>query len=136
MHILAFSALHMAHAAHPGTFKIFGWNAPELLGQVLHWIARLFKVLAIGFSFLLLFTLGFTSTGGWRLIQMLFLIAIGLIGLPSITPKIQQWLGNITKGAAIGSTGASIWIVVILSVILALTIFSTIIRNPAQSGEV
>lgn len=129
MHILTLAA------AHPGGFKILGHQVPELLGQVLHWIARLFKILTIGIAFLLLFLRGFTSTGAWRLFQMIFLVIIGLIGIPSISPKIQQEIGSFTKGSAVGSTGASIWIVVILSAIFALTLFSTVIRNPAMSGE-
>lgn len=132
-HILALQALHAAH--HPG-FKIFGhWQVPQLLGEVLHWIARLFKILTIVFSFIFLFLRGFTSTGAWRLFQMIFLIIIGLVGIPSISPKVQQWTATITKGSAVGSTGASIGIVVTLLAIFVLVVFSTIIRNPAMSGE-
>lgn len=130
-HILA---LHAAHAAKPA-FNILGWKAPELLGQILHWIARLFKLLTIIFSFIFLFLRGFTSTGAWRLLQMLFLVVIGLVGIPSISPKVQHWTAMVTQGSAVGSTGASIGIVITLSVIFGLTIFSTLIRNPAMSGE-
>lgn len=135
MHVFALHALLSVH--HPAPFKLFGqWQVPELLGQFLHWIARGAKVLMIIFTLLFLFLRGFTSTGAWRLIQMSFILIIGLVGIPSIFPKLQHWTATLTEGAAVGSTGASIGILITLGVILALTIFSTIIRNPAQSGEV
>lgn len=135
MHVLVLHA--MLSVRHPAPFKLFGqWQVPELLGQVLHWIARLAKVLMIIFTLLFLFLRGFTSTGPWRLVQMLFILVIGLVGVPSIFPKLQHWTASLTKGAAVGSTGASIGVLLTLGVILALTIFSTIIRNPSQSGEV
>lgn len=138
MHVLALHALLSVrhHTIHPGIFKIFGWTTPTLLGQVLHQIARWIKIIAVVISFGLLYVRGFTATNAWKLIQMLFLVAIGLIIIPSISPDIQKWVGTITKGATVGATGASWWVLITVLVVFGLTIFSTIIRNPAESGEV
>jgi hypothetical protein len=127
-HILA---LHAVHAAGPGVFKVFGYKVPALLGQLFHWCAKLFKILSVALILLLMYLQG--KVGLW---QMAFILIIGAVAIPSWTPKISHYTTDITHGSAVGSTGASAGIVILLSAMLVVTFFLTIVKRRGDDEEV
>lgn len=129
MHILALAAAH--GAAHPGVFKVLGYKVPALLGEVFHWCAKLFKILAVVIILGLLYLQGKVG-----LLQMVTLLLIGMVAIPSWTPKISHYTSDVTHGSAVGSTGASAGIVILLSVLLVLTFWLTIFRRRGAEEEV
>ena len=122
MHVLA---VMLAHAAPPpGVFKVFGYKIPTLLGELFHIIARFFKVVAVVIVLGLLYLQG--KVGLW---QMLFCILIGMIAIPSWSPRVSKFTASINHGSAVGSTGASAGIVILLAAMLIITFYMTIVRR-------
>jgi hypothetical protein len=121
-------ALQMvAHVTiHPGVFKVFGfWTTPTLLGQVLHAIAVYFKYIAVAIILLLLWWKGKVEV--WKI---LFILAIGMVAIPSWSPKVAHYTSDVTKGSAVGSTGASAGLVIFLLILLGFTIYRMLIKRP------
>lgn len=120
-------------ASPPGPFLILGNHVPVLLGEILHWLARGFKILSVLAILLLLLLKGFGSPAA-RLIQVLIVLIIGMVAIPSFAPKVAQYTADITKGSAVGSTGASAGMVILLTALFAITFWMTILRR-AGGGE-
>jgi hypothetical protein len=110
-HVLAMQLL--AHPVPPpGIFKVFGFKMPTLLGEILHWAARLFRILvAIAVAVVL------KVKGKVEYWKMLIIGLIAMVDVPSFSPKISQWTNDVTHGAAVGSTGASAGMIFFLAAI-------------------
>jgi hypothetical protein len=121
-------------AAAPGPFLILGNHVPVLLGEILHWLARGFKILSVLAIILLLLLKGFFGSPLVRILQMLTLLIIGAVAIPSFAPRLAQYTSDITKGSAVGSTGASAGMVILLTALFAITFYMTILRR-AGGGE-
>lgn len=126
---------HIILAQAPGHFLILGNKVPVLLGEILHWLARGFKILSVLAILLLLLLKGFFGSGGARLIQIITILIIGMVAIPSFAPKISQYTADITRGSAVGSTGASAGMVILLTALFIITFYMTILRRSGGGEE-
>jgi hypothetical protein len=130
-HILALQLLGHAHVVPaPGVFRVLGFKVPTLLGQVLHWAARLFRIL-MAIAILLLLKL----KGKVEYWKMLVIGLIAMVDIPSFSPKISQYTTDVTHGTAVGSTGASAGMVVFLVVLGLVVFYRMVIKPPVVMEE-
>jgi general stress protein CsbA len=131
-HILAAALVAHPHVLvpPPGVFKIAGHRIPTLIGQVFHAIAVYFKYIAVILILLLLWWKGKVEL--WK---EFFLVMIGLVGVPSLSPRVSHYTSDITSGSAVGSTGASAGMVIFLLVLLAFTVYRMLFKRPVIIEE-
>jgi len=129
MHIL--TALISNPPPGPGVFKVGGHAVPSALGQVLHWIAKLFVIIAM---VLIVIILKFRErTPLW---QMVVLLIIGAVALPHTSQKIAQGVSTVTSGSAIASTGASIGLILLMAGLIVVTlIVPPVLRRRKAGGD-
>lgn len=127
-HLLALGVL--GHPAPPGVFNVLGWKAPVLLGQAFHLLALGFKFLSVFAVLLLLW-----RAGGVELWKMVSILAIGIIAIPSFSAKIPHYASDVTKGHAVGSTGASPGVIALMTVLFLLAFFMLVLRSRRESEE-
>ncbi len=102
-----------------GTFSVAGHAVPSILGQILHWIAKLFVILAM---VLVLFLLKFRErTPLWQLIVVMI---IGAVALPHTSQKVAQGVNTVTSGASVASTGASIGLILLMAGLIVVTLIA------------
>jgi hypothetical protein len=118
-----------------GHFLILGNRVPVLLGEILHWLAKGFKILSVLAIILLLLLKGFFGSPLSRVVQILTLLIIGAVAIPSFAPKLSQYTADITRGSAVGSTGASAGMVILLTALFAITLYMTILRRSGGGEE-
>jgi hypothetical protein len=126
---------HIILAQAPGHFLILGNRVPVLLGEILHKAAQWFKVLSVLAILTLLFLKGFFGSGVSRIIQMLTLVIIGMVAIPSFAPWTARYTADITRGSAVGSTGASAGMVILITALFAITLYMTILRRSGGGEE-
>lgn len=130
-HIIALQLLGHPHVVPaPGIFRVLGFKMPTLLGQVLHWGARLFRIL-VAIIIVILFKL----KGKVEFWKMAVIGLIAMIDIPSFSPKISQYTADVTRGAAVGSTGASAGMVIFLVILCLIVGYRMIIRPPVIKEE-
>jgi len=101
----------------PGTFTVAGHAVPSILGQILHWIAKLFVILAM---IIVLVILKFRErTPIW---QLIIVMIIGAVALPHTSQKVAQGVNTVTSGSSVASTGASIGLILLMAGLVTFTV--------------
>jgi hypothetical protein len=115
----------------PGTFTVAGHVVPAILGQVFHWIAKLFVILGM---IIILALLKFRDhTPVWQLVIALIL---GAVALPHTSQHIAKGVSTITSGSSVASTGASIGLVLLIGGLILVTLLvPPILRKRGGDGE-
>ncbi len=115
----------------PGVFRVAGHAVPSVLGQVMHWIARLFVIIA-----LVLIVIIMKLREGVSFWQMVVLLALGAVALPHTSQKIAGGVNTITSGSTVGSTGASIGLILLMAGLVLFTfIVPPIFRKRKTGGD-
>lgn len=124
-HILALYAA----SPPPSPFKVGGNAVPSVLGQLLHWIAKLFVILAM---IIVLALLKFRErTPIW---QLVIVLVLGAVALPHTSQKVAQGVDTITSGSSVASTGASIGLIVLMSALIVVTLIVVPVLRRRKAG--
>ena len=117
-------------AASPPPFKVAGNAVPSILGEILHWISKLFVILAI---IIVLAVLKFRErTPIW---QLIIVMIIGAIALPHTSDKVAKGVHTVTSGTSVASTGASIGLVALMAGLIVVTlVVPPILRKRKAAG--
>lgn len=124
----------MTYATHPtpgpGVFKIAGNAAPSIIGQTLHWIARLSLIICL---VLVLVILKFRErTPVW---QLIIVLVLGAVVLPHTSQKVASSVNTVTSGDTVASTGASIGLIALAIGLLVVTVLvPPVLRKRAAGG--
>ena len=124
----------MAYATNPppgpGVFKVAGHAVPSVLGQVLHWIAKLSLILSLVLIVAILKLRERTPL--W---QMVVMLVLGAVVLPHTSQNVAKGVNTVTSGDSVASTGASIGLILLaVGLVLFTFIVPPILRKRAAKA--